>query len=145
MFSRWIKWSLQTQSRIRVKSAAPHPALRNNENKTIVNRMLLGLCQRFIDYTGHVIHNLQQFQGFSYSASKIRILNRTIICNALINKSTMFHIGYAPLTDETITAHGGAFMVLCDKKKNTTVCYGTRVQKVVGKQVGCWWTAAGCC
>lgn len=100
-----------------------------------MNRIHLGMCQCFIDYTGHIIHNLQQCQGFNYSACKNSIHNRTIICNALINKRTMFHIGYAPLTDETITAHG-AFMVLCDKKKNTTVWYGSSVQKVVGKQVG---------
>lgn len=43
------------------ESAAPHPALRNNENKTM-NRMHLGLCQCYIDHTGHIIHNPQQFQ-----------------------------------------------------------------------------------
>lgn len=109
----------QTQGRISVKSAAPHPALRNNENKTM-NRMHLGRCQCNIDYTCHmIIFNVQQLQGFNYSAWRNNIHNRTIVSNALLNKRMVLH-GYAPLTDERITAHG-AFMVLCDKTKNTTV------------------------
>ncbi len=116
------------------------PALRNNENKTM-NRMHLGLCQCFIDYTGHIIHNLQQFQRLNYSACKNSIHNRTILCNALINKRTMFHIGYAPLTDETITAHG-AFMILCDKRKTHGVIW---IQRSEGRWKGLLVEGSRCC